>query len=280
MKITFLKIILVVIVFVVLIFVAFLFSPKSQAPLTENPAVSDYKNLTYTINNQPIKLVNGYSQIEVAPPSASKITTQFFGNEATGDLNGDGLPDVAFLLTQQTSGTGIFYYLAVALKTSEGYQPVDTIFLGDRIAPQTSQITGGSIMVNYADRNPGEPMTATPSVGVSRYFKLQNRVLVEQPTSAVFSSPINLGIGKQFLFEDGLTVYLKQINDSRCKPGVVCIWAGELSPVVTIFGGGVGNMVKEITLGTTNNKTENNDGYTFELKSATETTATIIVTKN
>ena len=44
------------------------------------------------------------------PEGASDtVTTRVFGNEATGDLDGDGKPDTAFLLTQETGGTGVFF---------------------------------------------------------------------------------------------------------------------------------------------------------------------------
>lgn len=181
-------------IFIILFFAAvlagFLFWYKSKnqiviAPIT--PVVSDYKNLTYIIENQPIELKNGYSEMETAPGSASKIITRYFGNEATGDLNGDGLSDVSFLLTQEAGGSGTFYYIVAVLKTDKEAKPTNTIFLGDRIAPQPIQINNGIIIVNYADRKPGEPMTADPSVGVSRYFKIQNGNLFEQPaTNIVF----------------------------------------------------------------------------------------------
>jgi len=45
---------------------------------------------------------------------------QYFGNEATGDLNGDGQADKAFLVTQDPGGSGTFYYVIAALKTAAG----------------------------------------------------------------------------------------------------------------------------------------------------------------
>ena len=49
--------------------------------------------------------------------------------------------------------------------------------MGSRIAPQTTNVSMNSkhknvIVVNYADRNPGEPMTTRPSLGKSAYLKL------------------------------------------------------------------------------------------------------------
>lgn len=123
---------------------------------TVNKYDSSYKNIPYGINN-----------------------AKYFGNDAFGDLNGDGKEDVAFLITQNSEGSGTFYYVVVALKNTNGYQVTNTLLLGDRIAPQTTEIQNGEIIVNYADRKPSEPMTAIPFVGVSKYFKVVSNKLVE-----------------------------------------------------------------------------------------------------
>ena len=139
--------------------------------------VNDYLNAKYSIDGQEVTLVNGKSEVPSAPGSASKIVTQNFGNAAFGDLNGDGLLDAVFLLTQTTGGSGTFYYVAVALQTQSGYEGINAVLLGDRIAPQSTKLKDGKIIVNFADRNPGEPMTATPSLGVSKYFKVVGKTL-------------------------------------------------------------------------------------------------------
>jgi len=52
-------------------------------------------------------------------------------------------------------------------------------YIGDRIALQTTNIKDGEICVNYADRKVDEPRTAAPSVGVTKYLKVENDRLVE-----------------------------------------------------------------------------------------------------
>jgi len=143
---------------------------NNRAPAPAAPA--DFKNITYTIDGQQVTLVNGRAEVPAAPGSASTVVTQYFGNQATGDLNGDGVPDVAFLLTQDPGGSGTFYYVVAAIKTATGYRGTDAVLLGDRIAPQTTEVTNGKLIVNYADRAAGEPMTTAPSMGKSLYLKL------------------------------------------------------------------------------------------------------------
>jgi len=90
--------------------------------------------------------------------------------------------DAAVVLTQDSGGSGTFYYVAAAINTGSGTVGTNAILLGDRIAPQNILIQNGEIIANYADRNPGEPMTTSPSVGVSKYFVVNGSTL--QATSS------------------------------------------------------------------------------------------------
>ena len=97
-------------------------------------------------------------------------------------------------------------------------------------------------------------------------------------SAAEFNQPILLNIDQSITFIDGLNLKLKSIDDSRCKPEVVCVWQGELSALFvpssidnSIFG--------EVRLGTVKNVSVTLNGYIFTLKSATENTATIVVSK-
>ncbi len=141
--------------------------------------VSNYKNTAYIIEGNAVTLINGRAEVASVPDSASRTVTQYFGHDVTGDLNGDGVPDVAFILTQSGVGSGTFYYVVVALKTSEGYRGTNALLLGDRIAPQTTEIRNGQVIVNYAERKAEEPMTTQPSVGVSKYLEVQGVTLKE-----------------------------------------------------------------------------------------------------
>lgn len=144
---------------------------------TQKQAPADYKNATYFINNAPVTLTNGEAKNPAAPGSASMVTTKYFGNELKTDLNGDGKEDVAFILTQDTGGSGTFYYAVAAIDTGSGYIGTDGYLLGDRIAPQATSLSQNPnqkyvVVFNFADRAPGEPMSASPSVGKSVYLKV------------------------------------------------------------------------------------------------------------
>lgn len=176
------KIAIFIAVLIVLVIGIFWSRRKVVAPApNEIPVVknaTDFKNATYDIDGVKITLKDGQNEQKV-PGSVTVTTTSYFGNESKGDVNVDGKEDTSFLLVQDGGGTGLFTYLATALKTDKGYEVLNTIFLGDRIAPQNTEIKNGIIIANYVDRLPTEPMSAQPSIGVSRTFKVENNQLVE-----------------------------------------------------------------------------------------------------
>jgi hypothetical protein len=140
----------------------------------------DPKNATYIVNGQAVTLKDGVSVSAIEIGEVSKEVTKYFGNEARGDLNGDGQDDAAFLITQDEGGSGTFFYVTVLLGDGKTGTGINAILIGDRIAPQTTELGGGGmIIVNYADRKAGEPFTTKPSLGVSRYFKVIDNVLTE-----------------------------------------------------------------------------------------------------
>lgn len=151
-------------VLIVIIFFVSLQEPKN------NGISFDYKNTKYLINGRYAKIQKDILSFYTHP------NTRYFGNELKIDLNNDSREDVVFLITQQVNDH-IFYYVVAAINTEQGYIGSDGYLLGDRIAPQTTEISRNPrhknvVVINYADRSPNEPITTKPSVGKSVYLKL------------------------------------------------------------------------------------------------------------
>ena len=165
---------------IVLVIIIFLVSKKTTVPVSDTAA--GYKNASYVIDGTSVTLINGVSSVAAAPGSASMITTRYFGNEVVHDFDGDGRLDVAFILTQNTGGSGTFYYVVAALNKTNGYVGSSAVLLGDRIAPQTTEMsqdpsTPDVIVVNYADRKLEEAFSVQPSVGKSVWLKLDTKTM-------------------------------------------------------------------------------------------------------
>jgi|GEM_PF-3137484 len=83
---------------------------------------------------------------------------------------------------------------------------------------------------------------------------------------------------RQLTYPDGLKVFLKSIDDSRCPEGVQCIWAGELSYTFTLSKDG--KSIGEVRLGTMTAKTATVGEYTFTLKEGKKVEVIISIVKN
>lgn len=97
--------------------------------------------------------------------------------------------------------------------------------------------------------------------------------------NASFGLAVTLKVGERAKYSDGLMLALREINDSRCAAGVICIWQGELSSSLEASGGGFGTFSNFLRLGTVTKNQLTQNGYTIKLSNAATTTTTIVVTK-
>jgi len=121
------------------------------------------ENATYYVENQEIKLQN----------------SQIFLNPVYKDLDQDDDEDAILMFTQSPGGSGTFFYVAAAINETGSFRGTNAILLGDRIAPQNINFLGSTVVVNYAERKPEDPMTTQPSVKVSKYLIIENGTLKE-----------------------------------------------------------------------------------------------------
>lgn len=215
--------ILSLLVLLVLGFVVYKFYYQNSSKLSKPGNISTSHDATYIINGEKVTLKNGVSETQSTADSASKIVTRYFGNEVKHDLDEDGSEDSVFLLTQETGGSGIFYYVVAMLNTKNGPVGSQGLFLGDRIAPQTTELDEKDgrvnvIVVNYADRNTGESFTTPPSLGKSIWLKLdiksmQFGIVVQNFEGE--SDPKRMTLGMQ-TWNWIKTIYN---NDTEIKPG-------------------------------------------------------------
>ncbi len=144
------------------------------------------ESASYRIDGRVVALRDGKHEELAAPASATYRTTAIWGAPVAADLDGDGDQDAVLILATEQGGSGTFYYVAAAELDGGAYTGSTGVLLGDRIAPQSVTFTDGVVTVDYAERKPGEPMSAPPSVAASKRFVYRNGVL--QP----------LAEGKQF----------------------------------------------------------------------------------
>ena len=130
----------------------------------------DYRNATFRIDSENVKLSNGKRAVPAAPGSATQHVTRVFGKPVGGRL--DSKPAAAIFLADEPGGSGIFSYVAVALSDCS---TTNAVLLGDRIMPRSIMFHGRSIVVTYLDRKPDEPMAAIPKLTKSMTLGFDSR---------------------------------------------------------------------------------------------------------
>ncbi len=196
-------------------------SVNNNSTTTPNGVVKETgspKDATYTIEGEKVTLKNGVSSVPSVNGSSAMIVTKYFGNEVKHDFDGDGRIDSAFILTQNGGGTGTFYYVVAALNKPNGYVGGEAIYLGDRIAPQTMEMsqnksTPNVIVVNYADRKPTDSFTTPPSVGKSIWLLLDTKTMQFGEVEQNFSGEAD--ISKMTLGMKTWNWVMAEYNDGR-----------------------------------------------------------------
>lgn len=154
-------------------------SPTATATPLPVMSMDAVKNAEYTIEGPATgkaKLTNGTFK-EPIPRSSASVTIQMTDVSAVGDLNGDGAQDAAVILTANTGGSGVFYYLYGVLNDKGTPKPSMPEPLGDRIKLKSLAIQGSEIVVDFLTQGPKDSM-ANPTLAVTRKYKLQDNKLI------------------------------------------------------------------------------------------------------
>ena len=125
------------------------------------------------VESGEVRLVNG-----IFEDSARRVMVFFLPEYTAGDLDDDGAPDAAVLLSTTTGGSGTFQDLAVVLNRDGEPFHTATFFLGDRVPVDRIRIVEGEIQLALTMHGPADPMCC-PSVRATRRFELAGSELVE-----------------------------------------------------------------------------------------------------
>jgi len=135
--------------------------------------------VVYKINNTKYVLNNGISIISAAPGSSSKIITEQTPYKIFFDINKDGKKDLISIITQETGGSGVFYYLAITLTSSVRSNALNAKYIGDRLKIKTLKYYKNQISLEYFERSVNTPFTAKPDLYKSIKYIVINNELIE-----------------------------------------------------------------------------------------------------
>lgn len=139
------------------------------------PPLEGFKNLEYLgIEQQPIKLSDGvYSS---GPRLSVRLSEEL---AASGDLNADGMPETALILTKTSGGSGELVYLAIVSPQLDGQlKNTATVLLGDRAQVRGLALRPGVLEVEAVIAGPKEP-ACCPTSKVLKSYQLAGTELRE-----------------------------------------------------------------------------------------------------
>lgn len=174
-------------------------------------ASSSVDDVTFKTSSGDIDFVSGVS----VPVNGVRTEARFFGKPIPADINHDGFSDYVLWFSYLNNNSETLYFIAGAINTADGYVGTNAVLLGTDIAPQTLGVQNGIIVANYAQRKEGESVTVSPSVGASRYFRIENGSLIETTEPVRVLSPDDgcLSVGGKF---DSENMECLSISKEQC----------------------------------------------------------------
>lgn len=113
-----------------------------------------------------------------------------------GDLNADGIEDAAFLLAENSGGTGVFVSLLVVYSQQEQYAQAAGVLIDDRPVIKSLLIEDGVVKLEGLVHGPNDPMV-NPTTSISAEYSLMGGRPVQTRLSSTFA-----GGGEHIIYID------------------------------------------------------------------------------
>jgi hypothetical protein len=143
-------------------------SNKESSAIMSN----DYRNISYSINDQQVLLTDGKSLV-LGNTTFKKGTTtvDIFGKPFQFDINDDNKEDVVLLLkVTKNDTTQEAYYVTSAIALNTGYSGTNAIYLDSNLRSAAFLYKNGEIVLGYTTQE------ATSTLK-EKYFTFSNNLL-------------------------------------------------------------------------------------------------------
>lgn len=152
------------------------------APRTA-PSLAALGELEYALtafDGARVRLAAGHYEAPTETPPAEVLVAscELHPLSGVGDLDGDGSPDAAVVLTSSGGGSGTFHELVAVLNTAQGLTPLPGVPLGDRIDLKRIDVVGGAISLEFLMAGPDDPLCC-PRAKAQRSYRIEGGRLVE-----------------------------------------------------------------------------------------------------
>jgi len=145
------------------------------------------RNLTYRgIYDHPVTLNNGvFDGAPFVSGGASRPRVELAPEpRVSDDLDGDGVEDMAVLLTETGGGTGVNTHLAVVARRGGGAENIATRLIGDRVQVRSLAFRDEALVLELVATGPDEP-ACCPTQKLRKTYRLRNDSLIETASEAL-----------------------------------------------------------------------------------------------
>jgi hypothetical protein len=228
---------------------------EATQPAVISPAVPEYvtrvRNAKYqlglTDSLQVVQLVDG--KFERGVPGSVEFTsvsmTDLF---ASGDLDADGLNEVAALVAENYGGTGVFVFLAVFEEVDGSFVFQTSALVDDRPRLNEISVANGEVFLDAIIHGFEEPMCC-PTLRTTRHYRLTEggqlkmtdyvtftpddkprTITIESPVNGeeVFNSVLVRGGVDIAPFENNLAYRIYDIGGVELAAGAIAVSAADL----------------------------------------------------
>jgi len=219
----------------------------TQAPQTPaSDYVNEMRNAQYQLGTpdslQVVQLADGQFE-RGTPGSADFISVQMTDFVAAGDLNADGVEEVAALISENYGGTGVFVFLAIYANLNGALAFQTSSIVDDRPQLNGLSIEGNEIFLEATIHGFEEPMCC-PTLRTTRHYRLAEggqlamtdyttftpdgrprTITIESPPSSseVFSSVQIKGSVAVAPFENNLTYSIEDVGGVELSRGAISV---------------------------------------------------------
>lgn len=213
-------------------------APSTAQPSVDGLTLDAFKNLSFYAPalEKEVSLNNGKYE---AGSGENYESLQLLDTAGFGDLNGDGSPDAAVLLAENTGGSGVFVYLVALLKQADGYSKSTPLLIDDR--PQIDSLTIENNHIHLQGKIHGmADAMANPTMQVVAEYQLtQSKLTLTKLDSTISSAERSISISAPSDFSE--------VGSTFTVTGTMPIGPFENSLVYRFYDSG-GNMLIEAPL--------------------------------
>jgi hypothetical protein len=242
----------------------------APSPTSVPQEVLKVRNAQYQLGGtdslQVVQLTDGKFQ-KGTPGAADFVSVAVTDFAAAGDLNGDGADEVAVLVSENYSGSGVFVFLAVYGNASSTPTFLTSTMVDDRPQLNALSIENGEIFLDAVIHGPNEPMCC-PTWRTARHYRLVDSQLdmtdyttfspegnprtitIESPATGtqVFTSVPLQGKVSIAPFENSLAYRIYDVSGIELSAGAISVNApepggpgtfGEVIPLGKVLSGAI-----------------------------------------